>query len=108
MECVVNWIPLKIRVLSRNTQPQLNPSKNQRKVLVPTGQFHFRFIPVSKKSDRIIQPSTFRKLDEVCAEVPEDSQVFKVRRSWFPTSDRLQTWLIPSERPGLDNSTNQP
>jgi len=34
----------------------------------------------------------------VCSGVPEDSRVLIVRRLWFPTSDRLQTWLIPSER----------
>jgi len=28
MKCVVNWIPLRIRVRSRNTQPQLNNKKN--------------------------------------------------------------------------------
>jgi len=32
----------------------------------------------------------------VCSEVPKDSRVLRVRRLWFPTSDRLQTWLIPS------------
>jgi len=32
----------------------------------------------------------------VCSEVPEDSRVLRVRCLWFPTSDRLQTWLIPS------------
>ena len=46
--------------------------------------------------DRIIVPGTFRELDEVCSEVPEDSRVLRVRRLWFPTSDRLQTWLILS------------
>ena len=39
---------------------------------------------------------TFRELDEVCSEVSEDSRVLRVRRLWFPTSDRLQTLLIPS------------
>jgi len=68
-----------------------------RKVLVPKGRFHFNFIPVSKnKSDRLMLPGTFRELDEVCSEVPEDSRVLRVRRLWFPTSNRLQTWLVPS------------
>ena len=34
--------------------------------------------------------------DKVPAEVPEDSRVLRERRLWFPTSDRLETWLIPS------------
>jgi len=33
---------------------------------------------------------------KVPAEVPEDSRVLRVRRLWSPTSDRLDTWLIPS------------
>jgi len=44
----------------------------------------------------MILPGTFRELDEVYSEVPEDSQVLRVRLSWFTTSDRLRTWLIPS------------
>jgi len=31
MKCVVNWIPLRIRVRSRNTQPHLNLSKQEEK-----------------------------------------------------------------------------
>jgi len=50
-----------------------------------------------KKAARMILPGTFRELDEVCSEVREDSQVLRVHLLWFPTSDRLQTWLIPSE-----------
>jgi len=38
----------------------------------------------------------FRDLHEVFAEVPEDRQVSSERCLWFPTSDRLQTWLILS------------
>ena len=34
--------------------------------------------------------------NEVCSEVPEDSRVLRVRRWWFPTSDHLQNWCIPS------------
>jgi len=30
------------------------------------------------------------------------------RRLCFPTSDRLETWLLSSDRPGLDNITSQP
>jgi len=30
------------------------------------------------------------------ATVPEDSRVLRERRLVFPTSDRLETWLIPS------------
>ena len=30
------------------------------------------------------------------AEVPDDRRVLRVRRLWFPTSDRVETWLIPS------------
>ena len=37
----------------------------------------------------MILPGTFRELDEVYSEVPEDSQVLRVRLSWFTTSDRL-------------------
>jgi len=33
---------------------------------------------------------------KVPAEVPEDSRVLRVRRLWFPTSNHLETWLIPS------------
>jgi len=33
---------------------------------------------------------------KVPAEVPEDSLVLRERRLVFPTSDRLETWLIPS------------
>ena len=33
MKCVVNWIPLRIRVCSRNTQPHLNHFRNQNLVL---------------------------------------------------------------------------
>jgi len=33
---------------------------------------------------------------KVPAEVPEDSRVLRERRLVFPTSDRLETWLIPS------------
>ena len=33
---------------------------------------------------------------KVPAEVPEDSRVLRVRRLWFPTSNHLDTWLIPS------------
>jgi len=32
----------------------------------------------------------------VMIEVPEDSWVLRVRCLWFPTSDRLETWLILS------------
>ena len=42
------------------------------------------------------------------AEVPEDSRVLRVRRLWFLTSDRLETWLIPSRRPGREHITSQP
>ena len=28
---------------------------------------------------------------------PKDSQVLRVHRLWFPTSDGLETWLIPSK-----------
>jgi len=38
----------------------------------------------------------FCELEEVCSEVPEDSRVLRARRLWLPTSDCLQTWLIPS------------
>jgi len=47
----------------------------------------------------------------VTVKVPaEDSRVIRVRRLLFPTSDRLQNWLIPGppERPGLDNIASQP
>jgi len=37
---------------------------------------------------------------KVPAEVPEDSRVLRERRLWFPTSDRLPTWLIPSVTTG--------
>jgi len=40
--------------------------------------------------------------------VLEDSRVLSERRLWFPTSDRLQTWLILSRTTGLDNTTSQP
>ena len=30
------------------------------------------------------------------AEVSEDSRVLRVHLLWFPTSDRLKTWLVPS------------
>jgi len=53
-------------------------------------------IPLAGGSDRIILLGSFHELDEVFSEVPEDSRVLRVRRLWFPTSDRLQTWLIPS------------
>ena len=35
---------------------------------------------------------------KVPAEVTEESQVLRVRRLWFQTSDRLEivTWLVPS------------
>ena len=33
---------------------------------------------------------------KVPTEVPEDSRVLRVRRLWFPTSDRLETLLVPS------------
>ena len=33
---------------------------------------------------------------KVPAEVPEDSRVLRVRCLWFPTSNCLDTWLIPS------------
>jgi len=51
----------------------------------------FNFIPVQIRP----YPGAFRELDEVCSEVPENSRVLRVCRLWFPTSDRLQTWLIP-------------
>ena len=37
-----------------------------------------------------------RGLCEVPAGVTEDSRVLRERRLVFPTSDRLETWLIPS------------
>jgi len=40
-------------------------------------------------------PGAFRERTKVCSEVPEDSRV-RVRRFWLLTSNRLQTWLIPS------------
>jgi len=54
MKCVENWIPLRIHVRSRNTQPHFKggpePSEKLiRKVLVPIGRFHFYFIEVPKK-----------------------------------------------------------
>ena len=45
---------------------------------------------------------------KVPTEVTEDSRVLRERRLLFPTSDRLETWLIPLERPDLDNTTSQP
>jgi len=33
---------------------------------------------------------------KIPTEVQEDSRVFRVHRLWFPTSNRLDTWLIPS------------
>jgi len=38
--------------------------------------------------------------------VPEDSRVFRVRRLWFTTSDRLKPGSSPPERPGLDITTS--
>jgi len=37
-----------------------------------------------------------RDTAKVPAQVPEDSWVLRERRLLFPTSDRLETWLIPS------------
>ena len=45
---------------------------------------------------------------KVLAEVPEDSRLLRVRRLWFPTSNFLEPWLSPLERPGLDNIMSQP
>jgi len=41
----------------------------------------------------VVRPAGHAK---VPAEVPEDSRVLRERHSWFPTSDRLESWLIPS------------
>ena len=54
------------------------------------------FVPAYHGNLCIILPGAFRELDEECSEVPEDSRVLRVRCLWFPTSNRLQTWLIPS------------
>ena len=67
-----------------------------RKVLVPISGFIFILFQNQNKSDRIILPGTFRELDEVCSEVPEDSRVLRVRRLWFLNSNRLETWRIYS------------
>jgi len=61
------------------------------KVLSPVSFLHY-----SSTKTNLTLPGTFRELDKVCSEVPEDIRVLRVRHLWFPTSDRLQTWLIPS------------
>jgi len=45
-----------------------------------------------------------------CIKYPSNrrSHLKTVRRLWFPTSDRLETWPFPLERYGLDNITGQP
>ena len=48
----------------------------------------------SKCEDRFSDP--FFDWVQNPAEVPEDSRVLRVRRLWFPTSNHLETWLIPS------------
>jgi len=58
--------------------------------------FIFRLFRYQNKSYRIILPGAFRDLHEDFAEVPEDIRSLSERRLWFPTSDRLQTWLILS------------
>jgi len=60
------------------------------KVLSPISHFQFTLFQYQEKSDRIILPGTFLELDKVCSEVPADSRVLRVRRLWFPTSDRLR------------------
>jgi len=45
------------------------------KVLVTIGRFRFFLFQYQNKSDCFILPGTFRELDEVCSEVPEDSRV---------------------------------
>ena len=72
-----------------------SPEKLILKVLVPIGRFHFYFIPVPKQI-RPYHSTTCISWAEVCSEVPEDSRVLKVRHLCLPTSDHLQTWLIPS------------
>ena len=69
------WILYKKRVVKNG------PSQRHRPVYVPP------FLPL---------PGAFRDLDEVCAEVPEDSRVLRVRRLWFPTSDHYEIWRILS------------
>jgi len=50
------------------------------------------FVPVS--AEHFLQGSAGHA--KVPAEVPEDSRVLRVRLLWFPTSNRLETWLILS------------
>ena len=57
---------------------------------------HYSSIKTNLTISSYLVVGTFRELNEVCSEVPEDSRVLRVRRLWFPTSSRLQTWLIPS------------
>jgi len=98
---VVCWV-FKIAIIHLPTHFKGGPEPSEkliRKVLVPIGRFHFYLFQYQNKADRIILPGTFRGLDEVCSEVTEDSRVLKVRSLWFPTSDRLQIWLIPSGTP---------
>jgi len=73
-------------------KPKINPEGFLSRLV----GFIFILFQYHNKSVRTILPGTFCELDEVCAEVPEDSQVLRVRRPWFLTSDRFQTWLMPS------------
>ena len=66
------------------------------KVPSPIGRLHFHIIPVPKQIWPHHPTWYISWAGEVCSEVPEDSRVLRVRCLWFPTSDRLQTWLIAS------------
>jgi len=66
-----------------------------RKVLVPIGRFHLYFIPVPKQI-WLYHPTWYISRSGWSVFRSDRSRVLRVRLLWFPTSDRLQTWLIPS------------
>jgi len=75
---------------SLNWLPNLKGGPELSKQIIQNPDFRYQ-----NKSYRIILPGAFRD-HEVFPEVPGDSRVLNERRLWFPTSDRLQTWLILS------------
>ena len=69
--------------VQKQLRVDLNPPKNYSgRFLSRQVGFIFILFQYQNKSDRIILPGTFRELDEVCSEVPEDSRVLRVRRKF--------------------------